>query len=110
MNTMIVNSNDIVGVAVENPQGENLGEVEAIMLNKLDGQVSYVVLTYGGILGMGNKLFALPWSIFSYSSDREKFIINIDKEKLKNSPGFDKDHWPDMNSATWGKQIRDYYH
>ena len=109
MNTMIVNSNDVVGVEVENLQGEDLGEVEAIMLNKIDGQVSYVVLTSGGFLGMGNKLFALPWSIFSYNPEREKFTINIDKERLKNSPGFDKDHWPDMNSATWGKEIREYY-
>ncbi len=99
----------IVGVDVKNFQGENLGKIEAVMLDKLQGQVAYVVLSYGGFLGLGDKLFALPWDIFSYDNVNDCFTISIDKEQLKNSPGFDKDHWPDMSSKTWGTAIHKYY-
>ena len=105
----IVNAEDVIGVDVENPQGEDLGTVEALVLDKLKGNVVYVVLSFGGFLGMGDKLFAMPWHIFSYSPEREKFVISIDKEKLKTSPGFDKDHWPDMTSPEWNTTIKAYY-
>lgn len=109
MTSQIVNANNVIGVDVKNQQNENLGEVEAVMLDKETGQVAYVVLSYGGFLGMGDKLFALPWNVFSYDAYDDCFKIPLDKEKLKNSPGFDKDHWPDMSSATWRSSINTYY-
>jgi sporulation protein YlmC with PRC-barrel domain len=109
MNRSIVNAEDIIGVSVKNYQGENLGKVEAIMLDKLAGTVAYVVLSFGGFLGLGDKLFALPWDIFSYDNRQDCFMVSIDKERLKNSPGFDKDHWPDMSSRAWGTAIHKYY-
>ena len=105
----IVKADDVVGVKVKNAQNEDLGEVEAVMLDKHDGYVHYVVLSFGGFLGMGEKLFAMPWEIFSYDDDEDCFIINVDKEKLKNSPGFDKDHWPNMSDTTWSQGVRDYF-
>lgn len=108
-NHQIVNSKDVIGVGVENSQGENLGKVEALMLNKLKGNVEYVVLSFGGFLGMGDKLFAMPWQIFSYNPDSDKFVISIDKKRLENSPGFDKNHWPDMSNKTWSESIHRYY-
>jgi len=109
MTTQIVNTEDVIGVEVRNTQGESLGKVEAIMLDKLQGQVAYVVLSYGGFLGMGDKLFALPWSMFSYDNSNDCFVISIDKKKLQNSPGFDKSHWPDMSNTTWRTTINSYY-
>jgi len=105
----IVNSDDVIGVSVQNPQGENLGKVEALMLDKTQGHVVYVILSFGGFLGMGDKWFALPWSMFSYNTNEDCFIINVDKEKLKNSPGFDKDHMPDMSTTAWRESINKYY-
>ena len=105
----IVNANDVIDTEVRNSQDEKLGKVEAVMLDKISGKVAYVVLSYGGFLGMGDKLFALPWGMFSYDREEGCFKIPLDKEKLKNSPGFDKDHWPDMSSSTWMTSINDYY-
>jgi len=105
----LINADDVIGVDVENSQGEDLGTVEALVLDKMKGNVVYVVLSFGGFLGMGDKLFAMPWHIFSYNPQREKFVISIDKEKLKNSPGFDKDNWPDMTSTEWNTSIKTYY-
>ncbi len=105
----IVNANDVVDTEVKNVQDEKLGKVEAVMLDKMTGKVAYVVLSYGGFLGMGDKLFALPWNIFSYDNQEDCFKIPLDKEKLKRSPGFDKDHWPDMSSSSWTTLINEYY-
>ncbi|AUH72726.1 PRC-barrel domain-containing protein [Legionella sainthelensi] len=105
----LVNSNNVVGIGVENSAGEDLGQIEALMIDKISGQVAYVVLSFGGFLGLGDKLFALPWKVFSYDPVLEKFILNVDKEKLKNSPGFDKENWPDMNADSFTQAIRSYY-
>lgn len=109
MNYNIVNCEDVIGVDVKNMADTNLGKVEAVMLDKMSGKVAYVVLSYGGFLGLGDKLFALPWSIFSYDVTSNCFVIPLDNEKLKNSPGFDKDHWPDMSNPEWNNSIHTYY-
>lgn len=109
MSHQIVNADDVIGVSVRNHQGEDLGKIEALMLDKLEGKVNYVVLSFGGFLGMGDKLFAMPWSLFSYDPSQDCFLISVNKETLKNSPGFDKDHWPDMSSPTWTSSINKYY-
>lgn len=105
----LVNSNDVVGICVENQAGEDLGQIEALMIDKLSGQVAYVVLSFGGFLGLGDKLFALPWKVFSYDPMLETFILNINQEKLVNSPGFDKSNWPDMNADSFIQAMRNYY-
>jgi sporulation protein YlmC with PRC-barrel domain len=105
----IVKATNVIGVNVENIQGESLGEIEDLMLDKLEGTVEYVVLSFGGFLGLGDKLFAMPWSIFTYNTKRECFVINLDQKRLENAPGFDRDHWPDISSPTWSSSINRYY-
>ena len=83
MDMYVVSAEDVIGVDVKNPKGENLGTIEALMLDKLQGQVAYVVLSHGGFMGIGHKLFALPWGMFTYDSKKECFIIPIDKKILQ---------------------------
>lgn len=101
---------EVVGVDVKNTANENLGEISEVMLDKVTGQVAYVVLESGSILGMGGKLFALPWNTLKYDTAEDCFKIDIDKDRLKQAPGFDKDHWPDMADRTWGQNISTFYH
>ncbi len=109
-NRNVVKAKDeVIGVDVKNPADENLGEICEVMLDKTSGKVAYAVLDCGSFLGMGGKLFALPWNAISYDPNKECFILNVDKEKLKNAPGFDKDHWPDMADRNWGETISEYY-
>lgn len=105
----VVKSTEVVGVGVKNPKKESLGEIEEVMLDKRSGRAAYVVLSFGGFLGMGEKLFALPWNAISYDQNEDCFILDRSKESLKNAPGFDKDHWPDMADTQWGKSINEYY-
>jgi sporulation protein YlmC with PRC-barrel domain len=82
------------GETVLDLQGEMLGEIEDVMLDVRSGRIAYVVLCVGGLLGIGEKYFAIPWSALTLDTDRKCFVLDTDKERLKNAPGFDKAHWP----------------
>jgi hypothetical protein len=79
------------------------------MLDKVSGKAAYAVLDTGSFLGIGGKLFALPWNSIHYDLDKDCFILNIDKEKLKNAPGFDRDNWPDFADKSLGESLSQYY-
>jgi len=101
----------LVGMSVRNPQGEKLGTVDDLVINMGNGQISYVALGFGGILGLGEKLFAVPFNQlkFEQTSNDTYFVLNVSKEKLKAAPGFDKSHWPDLADPNWAQEIDKYY-
>jgi sporulation protein YlmC with PRC-barrel domain len=106
----IVKANkEVIGRKVVNPQRENLGKVEEVMLDSASGRVAYAVLSFGGFLGMGDKLFAVPWHALNYDPQQEAFVLNADKKFLENAPGFEKNNWPDMADATWRTTVYSYY-
>ena len=104
-----VSASKIIGEAVTNPQDENLGKINELVIDSESGAISYAVLSFGGFLGMGDKLFAVPWQAFEVHPTEYKLILNVDKELLKNAPGFDKDRWPDFSDRAWGAGIHKYY-
>lgn len=91
-------STTIVGDNVYNFQNESLGEIKDIMLDLERGKIEYVVIEYGGFLGIGEKYFAVPFEALTLDPSRHAFILDQPKEVLENAPGFDKDHWPETNS------------
>jgi sporulation protein YlmC with PRC-barrel domain len=99
-----LNGDDVV-----NAQGENLGEITDIMLDVEGGRIAYAVLSFGGFLGMGDKLYAVPWQALELDADNKRFILNVEKDRLKQAPGFDKDHWPSMADPTFASQIYSFY-
>ena len=105
----VLSASTLAGDHVRNPEGEDLGKVEEIMLDVATGRVAYAVLSFGGFLGMGSKLFALPWEALTLDEDNHEFVLNVSKQKLENAPGFDKDNWPDMADTTWGSEVFTYY-
>ena len=107
--TATVSASKVIGEAVINRQQETLGKVHELVLEAESGRIAYAVLSFGGFMGMGNKLFALPWKALEFSPTEMKLVLNVDKEKLTNAPGFDKENWPDFADRTWGKTIHSYY-
>ncbi len=93
----------IIGASVNNPAGESLGDINELVLNPESGQVVYAVVSYGGILGMGDKLFAVPWHALAWLDDKEYYTLDLDKATLAKAPGFDKNHWPE-SSIHWDQQ------
>jgi sporulation protein YlmC with PRC-barrel domain len=105
----IMDAATLIGDDVVNANDEDLGKVEAIMLDVQSGRIAYAVLSFGGFLGMGSKLFAIPWSELTLDTEEKRFILDVPKEKLENAPGFDKDHWPSMADRTWARELHSYY-
>ncbi|OIN84573.1 PRC-barrel domain-containing protein [Francisella sp. TX07-6608] len=91
----------LIGEKVVNHKGENLGKVKEIMINPTTGKVVYVVVSYGGFLGMGDKLFAFPIKAFKIDTANSQFKIKKSKEELEEAPGFDKNNWPETSSDYW---------
>jgi hypothetical protein len=99
----------VAGENVMNPRGEDLGEIKEIMLDVPRGRVAYAVLSSGGLLGMGDKLFAIPWTALQLDTERKCFVLDVTREQLENAPGFDKDRWPNMAYEPWGREVHSYY-
>ena len=105
----LMGANTLIGNDVYSQNNEDLGDIKEIMLDTVSGKVCYAVLSYGGFLGMGEKLFAVPWQALTLDTDNERFVLNVDSAKLDSAPGFDKDHWPNMADETWANSIHSYY-
>ena len=98
-------------MAVRNAAGEDLGKINDIVIDMNTAKVNYVALEFGGFLGVGDKLFAIPWHAFKYQPkpDDEHLVLNVTKERLKNAPGFDKNHWPNMANPRWNAETDAFY-
>lgn len=105
----LLSADTITGTSVVNPEGESLGSIKAIMIDLQSGRIAYAVLDFGGFLGIGNKLFAMPWKGFTFNTAREVIILDVPKERLKNAEGFDQDDWPDMSDTEFASRIYKYY-
>ncbi len=99
----ILTATSIIGDRVENRQGEHLGRIKDIMLDLQRGNIAYIVLEYGGFMGVGEKLFAIPFDDLDLDQTQQKFMLDVDKEQLDRAPGFDKAHWPETNSHSYGR-------
>jgi len=106
----IYRASKLIGADVENLQGEKLGDIKDVVLDPETGRITYAVLSFGGFMGLGEKYFAIPWSaLTSKAGEKGDFVLNVDKEKLKNAPGFDKNNWPNMADRHWAEQVYTYY-
>jgi sporulation protein YlmC with PRC-barrel domain len=105
----ILSATALFGDKVVNPRNEELGRIEELMIDLDSGRVAYAILSFGGILGLGDKLFAIPWSVLAFEPAERRFILDVSKELLQRAPGFDKNDWPDVSDPAWGGQIHAYY-
>jgi len=99
----------IIGRAVENQHGDELGKIEEVILEAATGNVAYAVLASDGFIGLGGKLFAIPWHALQQPTATQTFRLDMTEEKLKKAPGFDQDNWPDLEDRHWGDTIHAYY-
>lgn len=105
----VLSSSSITSDKVKNHQGETLGDIKDLMIDLSSGKIAYAVLDFGGFLGIGNKLFAVPWKALEVCADSHCLKLNATKEQLEKQEGFDPNNWPDMADTNWGKQIHSSY-
>jgi sporulation protein YlmC with PRC-barrel domain len=110
-------STELIGTKVISTQGEKLGRIEDVVIHP-NGDVGYAVLSFGGVMGLGDKYFAIPWSVLrtdslvvrgTEKSKERALVLPLDKERLKKAPGFDKAHWPNLVNADWAAEVDTFY-
>ncbi|TFW17005.1 PRC-barrel domain containing protein [Massilia arenosa] len=105
----LMGADTLIGDHVHNLQGEHLGEIKEIMLDMRTGTIAYAVMSRGGVLSLGEKLFAVPWESLRLDTVKKGFVMDVPKERFENAPGFDTDHWPDMADPSWQLDIQRHY-
>ena len=109
----VVRASEIRGMTVENADGKDLGKIDDLMLDMGEhGCVRYAALSFGGFLGMGDKLFAVPWSVLEFTHDDDgdcHIVFDVSEQKLKSAPGFDKHQWPDTANPRWADAVNHHY-
>lgn len=105
----LMGADTLIGDHIHNMQNEHLGTVKEIMLDMQTGRISYVVMASGGVLTIGEKLFAVPWEALALDPANHQLRLNIAKERIEAAPGFDKDNWPDMANDAWATEVHSYY-
>lgn len=104
-----VKASSIIGTDVINPRGDNLGDIKEVVIDPSTGKVAYAVVSFGGFLSLGEKLFAIPYSALEYDLAKGKYVLDVTKERLEAAPGFDADHWPSMAEEKWNRDVYKYY-
>lgn len=105
----VLSAGTLKGDKVVDEKGEQLGTLEELMFDMDRGTIAYAVVSVGGFLGMGDKLFAIPWSALRVDTEEKRLILNVKKEMLESAPGFDKDNWPNFADQAWGKTVYSHY-
>lgn len=109
MQPTALSASTLKGDKVRNQEGENLGHLEEIVIDLVDGRISYAVLASGGFLGLGDKFFAVPWDLLTVDAENHEIVMDVSKETLEHAPGFDKDNWPDVHDRSWVEDVYQYY-
>jgi len=104
-----VKASSIIGTNVVDAKDENLGDIKEVVIDPRTGRVAYAVVSFGGFLSMGEKLFAIPFSAFKYNEAENEYVLDVSKERLKAAPGFDPNHWPSMAEEKWNRDVYSYY-
>ena len=105
----VMAADTLTGNDVRDDANEKLGDITDIMLDVPTGRVAYAVMSVGGVLGVGNKLFAIPWSAMQLDTQNKCFRLNVAKARFDEAPGFDKDHWPTMADQRWAEDVHAFY-
>jgi hypothetical protein len=105
----LIASNKVEGTAVRRPDGESIGQIERLMIEKRSGRVAYAVMSFGGFLGIGSDFYPIPWSMLKYNEQLDAYELDVDDDRLRAAP-----HFADSTSIDWsdrqrGQEIYDYY-
>jgi hypothetical protein len=103
--TGLVRGSTVIGSNVKDLAGKDAGKIEDLLLDH-DGDVAYAIVSFGGFLGVGDKLFAVPWKAVILDRENRTVHIDVKKEALERSPSFSRDKWPEPNDREWGRDVR----
>ena len=104
----LISSDKVEGTVVYNREGEKLGTISNFMVGKRNGRVEYAVLSFGGLFGMGERNYPLPWDVLTYDTDQGGYVVDLDKNRLEGAPSYERGSDPGYD-RTYGEQVYGYY-
>ena len=104
----LIASDRVEGTTVYNRDGERLGTISKFMVGKRNGRVEYAVMGFGGLFGMGERDYPLPWNVLTYDTDKGGYVVDLDKDKLEKAPSFERGQDPTYD-RDYGEQVYTYY-
>ena len=106
----LIAADKVAGTNIYNSNGDNLGEVEDVMIDKISGKVAYAVVTFGGFLGIGADRRALPWGILRYDTNQSGYVVNAAVDKLKNAPNtLEDDFGSNYGNREWNSRLYSHF-
>jgi sporulation protein YlmC with PRC-barrel domain len=106
----LISARKVDGTSVYNANGDSLGSIHDIMINKRTGQVAYAVMSFGGFLGIGEKYHPLPWNMLKYDENQGGYRVNLSDDKLRNGPAYSQTELDDdFVVGGYGRRVQDYY-
>ena len=105
----LIGSDKVEGTHVFNRQGEHLGQIEKVMLDKYSGKVAYAVMSFGGFLGMGEEHYPLPWEVLDYDTGVDGYVVDLDRSKLDGAPSFTRGSEPAWSDPAYNREIYGHY-
>jgi sporulation protein YlmC with PRC-barrel domain len=107
-NATIISSERVEGTNVFGTNGDKLGSIDDLMIDKYSGHVRYAVLEFGGFLGMGTDRYPIPWSLLKYDVARSGYVVPLDKERLEQAPKYASTDVPPYTDD-YGRRVHDYW-
>lgn len=105
----LISSEKVEGTSVMNRQGEKLGSIESVMIEKRSGRVAYAVMSFGGFLGIGDQHHPVPWSSLTYDTNAGGYVIDADRARLQGAPAYKSSEAPNWSDRKWGQRVHQYY-
>ena len=99
----------VKGSDVYNPEGEHLGHIDDIVIDKVSGQAKFAIMAFGGFLGIGENFYPLPWKGLAYDQGLGGYVVNVDRELLRSAPSYEPAQSPDWGDPTYTRRLDDYY-
>ena len=105
----LMGADTLLGNDVHNKDGEGHADIKDFMIDLRSGKVAYPVLSFGGLLGLGDQLLTMPWSALTLDTVNKRFTLDVLKTALQDAPGLDQDRWPTMSDPIWAKGVHQFY-
>lgn len=104
----LIASDKVEGTAVKRPDGAHLGQIRRLMIDKISGKVAYAVMTFGGILTLGEEFFPVPWEKLRFDPHLDAYVLDITAEQLRGLPQFTDESAYDVTRAE-GRRVNEYF-
>ena len=105
----LIASDKVENTPVYRSNGEQVGTIQRVMIDKLSGKVAYAIMSFGGFMGIGEDYYPLPWNVLTYNESLGGYEVNVTEQQLKGAPHYSQHQSWDWSDRSKARQLNDYY-